>query len=191
MRLAFLLELVLAVGVGLALARANGDDPSLFIPAGWARTVVHVCHTGGHVLAGIGLVVGLGTWIEAARRRGPKPWGPGRWVWSVTAGALLWAAAWWVVQYAWAATRPGDRSALIGPLVEALTDLPGDEFFVPATGFLVAVALTHRFAGVARGPAADGREWAGRIYVALLAATVVVSSVAWNLSGRSGMGGQG
>lgn len=178
MRLAFLLELVLAVGVGLALDRASRNEtytPLLQVHANWVEAARDACDFGGHLLAGIGLVVGLGTWLEAARRRGPKPWGPGRWVWSVMAGFLLWAAALWSASYVYVVSQPHGRE-YANDLVRNLADTDSDRFLVTSAGILIAVVATRRLAGVVHGPTPDAREWAGRIYLAVL---LLMAGVGW------------
>src|SRR5262249_46259973 len=82
MRLHDLLEIGLAVGVGLGLARYRLTWPERAETFGAPSRI-------DSFLAGVGLVGGLATFVERVRGRSPVRWGPGRWVWCLVASSLL------------------------------------------------------------------------------------------------------
>jgi hypothetical protein len=86
MKLGYILEMILAVAVGLTLAHgwvpAQGLSMDMF-----ARMTYSF-------IAGVLFVESIGVWIEKARRRGPNPWGVGRMTWSTLGGACIIAWAW-------------------------------------------------------------------------------------------------
>ena len=121
----------------------------------------------GAVLAGV-----VGLWIEAARGRSLRPWGAGRRGWSLLALVYLLRLGGRLSLNLGLLRSADSLSLLMIYLGRELDYLITNIDFDPAC-ILVAVALTSRMAGTARGPAADTREWAGR---ALLAAIVVEES---------------
>src|SRR4051794_37354566 len=86
MRLAYAQELLIAVGVGMGLARYRLNWSEL---SGLNSWLVWLEITVGGVCAGVALVGGLGLLIERARGKSPSPWGPGRWAWLFLASYLV------------------------------------------------------------------------------------------------------
>jgi hypothetical protein len=176
-RLAFLMELILGTAVGLGVFRdrillhATIDFGFPIESPGWVRWLGTL---GESVFEGVGLVVGIGTWVEAARRRAPQTWGPGRWVWSVVAASIIPSSAYVLVTGHWADFPQfrGMRLSAYPPIV-----LHQVRFFATVPWFLVALAFTRWLARTGRTPATDGRERAGRAYAVLLVAVAVVVTV--------------
>jgi hypothetical protein len=175
-RLGYALELVLVLAVGMALARWSAHS---MVAAGYYRSgVVRQFQLFAEpFLAGAALAGGLGTWLEAARRRSPPIWGIGRWSWSVTAlTVLLYSAVESTVQMAvrWKKFGHPDVKAALGQ-VQGQCILT---MFYPQTCWVLAAAwLTSRICGQPRDLAPDAREWAGRVFLAL----VVMWGIAYNV----------
>jgi hypothetical protein len=178
-RLAFLMELVVALAVGLGFARDLGGglraDP--FLEPGFVTLGSNFVFA---VLAGFGLVVGLDTWLEAARRRGPIPWGPGRWVWSVVAAYMVLKAASCLpvmmastraVILMWPVALPYPRN------IRDVESVVLVDFDNTVPWLLGAVAFTRWVARSDRTAATDARERTGRAYAVLLVALAVAVKV--------------
>src|SRR4051812_14397446 len=97
-RLAYALEAILALAVGLSLARAVTSSGTFeFLleskPTGsisWAIYIAtYIKAIGGAICTGVALTEGVALWIEVARKRSPAIWGLGRWMWSTTSMALI------------------------------------------------------------------------------------------------------
>ena len=89
MRIGYILELVVAIGVGLGLARHRLTDPDLAYSFGVLSWFVSFEIGADAFFAGVGLVGGLAVLVERLRGRSPSPWGPGRRVWFLVASYLL------------------------------------------------------------------------------------------------------
>jgi hypothetical protein len=175
-RLGYALELVLVLAMGMALGRWAAHSP---VAAGYFRSDVvrQFQFFVEPILAGMALAGGLGTWLEAARRRSPPNWGIGRWSWSVAAlTVLLYSVAESTVQMAILWKRQGHPD-----VKGALGQVQGQcilTTFYPQTCWVLAAAwLTFRISGQARDPNPDAREWAGRVFLAL----VVMWGIAYNV----------
>jgi hypothetical protein len=166
-RLGYALELVVVLAAGMGLARWAASSP-------WAKAYLNRGDLGRRVqflvepiLAGIALAGGLGTWLEAARRRSPPTWDIGRWCWSVTAlTVLLYSVAESTMQMAVLWKRQGHPDVKVAIAYAQNSVLTA---FYPQTCWVLAAALiTSRIASQPRVPAPDAREWAGRVFLALL-----------------------
>ena len=157
MKLGYLLELVLAIAVGLALAHG-------WTEAAWVTRlktldlVIWLFSTPAYTLFScVILVEAAALWIEKARGRGPRPWGIGRLTWSTLGVVCLGSWGWHL--FAILLTQRLPRW-------NAMSDM---SFWSLARGFSVrptevmawvppAVFLTARLAGLPRDPEPDGRE---------------------------------
>jgi hypothetical protein len=159
--IAYVLELVAAVAVGLGMlryARLVGMPFDLATRRG-------VLDAWSYLAAGLALVGLVGTAVEVARRRSPERWGLGRWTWAI-------AGLYTVVIHGLGVAK-GIRDAMfyLGlPWIYFYGLLWAWPYLGPA---LVSAWLTARMARLPRDPKPDAREWTGRIYGLL----VVVASV--------------
>jgi hypothetical protein len=169
MRLGLLLELILAIGLGLGLARLRFDNP------GW-RQMPHdnwVTWSGSMsqtVLAWAILVVGLGTLAERWRGKSPVAWGPGRLASVVLASVALLKILDRVLDYLSRRFSVSPIQPVPEAIREAFTDFYSDHLPFDAALFLLGLGLACWAAPArpsVRAPA-DGREWAGRIVIALV-----------------------
>ncbi len=152
----YLLELVAALAVGMALAR-----PVFQIRQASGEIV-------GAALTGVALIEGLAVWLEAARRRGPPAWGFGRATWSIAGGASVFYIIFNGLHSAlgtpgWSSPLPFLRELIIGTKFYY-----GYPVWRLMPWCLPAFYFTLRLAGWPRGSAPDGREWAGRLYAILV-----------------------
>lgn len=180
MRISYMLELVLAVCFGLALARSRLCDPH------WVE--FHVTHAKddinaliaqfeegiGCVLAGTAFVTGLGTFIERERGKSPTKWGFGRWT---LASLYVYMAVSYLVEVIDTAVR-NYRSSHLHSLFIVIERLNRNYFydFVPqeVTLFLLALGIVSLAAPARPRETADAREWTGRaVATALVTAWIV------------------
>ncbi len=198
MRLSYLLELVLAVCVGLGLARYRLTGPELadtltqLPPIYWYEEGID------SFLAGMALVGGLGTLIERARGKSPAAWGPGRWAWASLAIYLVIHLLEWTAEI----TAQYNQAIVANPRVgigqnslweKILQEQRGGYSGLLLTSipwFLLALGLTSLAAPGRRDSSPDAREWAGRLFAASIVA-VAIGFTALLLLGfkPSGMGG--
>jgi hypothetical protein len=161
MKLGYLLELILALAVGLALAQG-------WTEAEWVARLktldllIWLCSNPAYTLfSGVILVEAVALWIESARGRGPRPWGFGRMTWSTLGVVCLGSWSRLIVS-----ALIGQRLPRWGGSKPFLT-LARDFSTHPAEYLAwvpLAVFLTARLAALPRDPRPDGREWAGRIF---------------------------
>lgn len=170
MRLRFAMELVLALGVGLGLARYRltwPDREETFGP----MTQIDALEVGiDSLLAGIGLVEGLATVVERFRGKSPVPWGPGRRAWVVVAGYLLLNVLDHVLGSIAAKFAPGlfIRDSPVDLVLQGIRGRYG-LFLLPAMSwFLLALGLAALAERAPRGAPPDAREWSGRAFAAVL-----------------------
>jgi hypothetical protein len=176
MRLAYGLELVFVLAVGLGLARAQYESPGVRGRLAIQPVSARLRQLGGTALTGMAWAGAVGLWVESIRKRSPRPWGIGRATWAIvgtyailnTATGLVFAL---ITELRRSGRIPG--SDWVGTVVRLyLWQLSGD-----FTWALVAFWLAAGWAGWMRGGVADAREWAGRAF----GGVVVVSSVALRL----------
>jgi hypothetical protein len=173
MRLAYLLELVLAIGVGLGLARYRLNWPDLPESYPHLASIDQFEVGSDSFLAGVGLVGGLALGLRAALGRERRPWGPGRWVWFLIPTYLLLTLS---DRVAGTVAARSIRSFSSDPLgAEVINGFWGDYggFLLPADDlrfvwFLLAAGLTGLVARAPHDPAPDAREWAGRVVAVLI-----------------------
>jgi len=189
MRLKYALELVLAVAVGLGFNRyrATGEDYAECYGTGFQQFQ----DGADSILAGVALVEGLGILIERVRGKSPSRWGPGRWVWCLAATYLALQMLDLVRDNAAARlSRTFSSDPLWSDVLRCVRGKYG-EFLIPSFGwFLTALGLTALVARREESTAADGREWSGRAYAALVV-VVLLCFKALTLLGfyQGGMGG--
>lgn len=194
MRLAFVMESIVVAALGMAFATWIIHEPNrvpYYRYAAWGRQFKDAADG---FLAAVALAGCLGVWIERARRRSPRPWGPGRWAWSVVGLYIL-------LDYGFHFTRKAvlDRERMVRisatdkPSVEILGKILAGfhadarlhvfELFRGAPPYiLIALGLTYLAACSEPCPRADGREWAGRFFAVLVAIAGIM-----NLFGLGGI----
>jgi hypothetical protein len=163
--IAYVLELVAAVAVGLGMvqyARSVGSPFDLATRWGLSEAWVYLS-------SGIALVGLVGLVVEVARRRSPERWGLGRWTWAI--------AGLYVVAIHLAGVAKGVREGMF------YLGFPWIYFYGlrPAWPYLgvglVSTWLAARMARLPRDPKPDAREWAGRVYGVLVVVTSVLRLV--------------
>jgi hypothetical protein len=173
-RLAYILELVVAVAISAALSRDQLAEPrtrahlAVAPPSEWVRLA------GGAILTGLAISGGVGLALESARGRRPSSWGLGRWIWSIAgvyvalnlATALVFAAATQFRQH---------RTLVRGEVLLRVTRyyVASSMLTDSAVWFLTAVCATAMFAGSPRDPEPDAREWLGRVFASVCVATLI------------------
>ena len=182
-RLADLVEWVVAIAVGLAVMRWIAADPfdlELERISGRYRDVVF------SILAGVAVVEGLVLSWETVRRRGPAMWGPGRWVWAATGLFLLISVSLNLIVMATRdesefvvvegqANLPGDDSEIVWVFRSSLSGVINTFCEVFPAGVMIA-GLASAWAGWPRDPHPDPRERAGQFFAAMLVGEAIV----WN-----------
>jgi hypothetical protein len=170
MRLHYLLEIVLAVGVGFGLARYRLTWPERAETFG-APSRIDSFELGiDSFLAGVGLVGGLATFVERVRGRSPVRWGTGRRVWCLVASYLLLTLLNELVGTIALRFTPGIfiQDSVSTDITRGLRGRYGE--FLPQfmTWFLLALGLTSLADPTPRTPTPDGRECCGRVFAAVL-----------------------
>jgi hypothetical protein len=164
--IAYILELVAAVAVGLGLYRYAD---AVGMPFDWA-TRRGVLAGWTYLSTGIALVGLVGVAVEAARRRSPELWGMGRWTWAI---AGIYAVA---VHGVGGAKGIREHMFYLGMPWVYFYGLPDAwPYLGPA---LASAWLAARMARLPRDPKPDAREWAGRVYGTLVVVTSVIRLVA-------------
>ncbi len=189
MRMFFLMELVLAAGVGFGVARLHLGNPdwSDYHPANswidWSEDAIDC------VLAGTALVLGLGTITERALGKLPPIWGPGRWL-LASLSIFLPACLLAEISNTIVSHRLGEFQNSV--LKDILHGLRGRYYeFLPAdiSYLVVAMALTWWIAPGRRNDA-DAREWTGRaIALLIVGAACVFRLLQWSGFRETFMGG--
>lgn len=165
MRIAYLVELVVTCAAGLAVARWElGDLKAL--GGGISRMVFEVewwARAGSGFLTGLGAAGFVGLAVEVARGRAPRPWGLGRWAWSLVG---LWLVARPLFSLAsdvayWLRGGGEPWRVFLGGLPDTLRGAMMLGAWRDPFCLVIALALVRRMASP--GPVAtDAREWAGR-----------------------------
>jgi hypothetical protein len=169
MRIAILLELILAIGLGLGMARLRMDNP------GWGQTPHNnwVTYSGSLsqvILAWAVIVVGLGTLAERWRGRSADSWGAGRLGSVALAFVSVLKILDCVVDSLSRKLTTTPTQPVADAIREALTDFYSDHLPFDTALLLLAFGLAWWAApGRARvRTRADAREWLGRIIIALV-----------------------
>ena len=173
MRLHYALELVLALGVGLGLARYRLTWPEqveTFGALSWADSFEIGADS---FFAGFGLVGGLATFVERVRGKSPVPWGPGRRVWFFTASYLFLTIFDKALGTIAIRFQPGIyiQNSLSTEITRGLRGRYGEFLLQPMTWFLSALGLALLAGRTQRHPILDEREWGGRVFAAVLVTT--------------------
>ncbi len=159
--IAYVLELVAAVAVGLGMFRYARTVGMPFF-ATWRGLL----DAWDYLSAGIALVGLVGIVVEVVRRRSPERWGLGRWTWAI-AGLYIVA-----IHVLGVAKGVRDSMFYLGmPWIYFYGLRQAWPYLGPA---LVSAWLAARMARLPRDRKPDAREWAGRVYGALV---VVISIV--------------
>jgi len=168
-RLGYAMEFVVVLAVGMGLARfvwvVYGKDAETLLD----RLQIFIVP----FLVGIGLAGGLGTWLEAARRRSPPIWGVGRWAWSVSALCVLLKVLDLSVNLLFSHWRGNDAIHELGMVGDLMILLFARETWWIST----AAWLTSLIIRQPRDPSPDAREWAGHFYLAALVAYGIASQI--------------
>jgi hypothetical protein len=182
MKLAYAMELVVVLAIGIAFARWHIGDP-VFTAADipnrlWVKTIAE------GFLTGVALIGCLGVWTEFATRRSPQPWGPGRWAWSIVGLHVISRFVFSLIDLAaWSY-----RSISSGRSISAMTYAYQIRMelcfrFLDSVPFML-IALGVTCLVVMRGESSipDAREWSGRGFATL----IVVSTIVFSLAGAVG-----
>ncbi len=173
MKLSFVLESIAVVSVGLGLARWHIQDPVYaegYADSGGAEWLRQV---GDGFFAGVAVAGFLGLMVEVAARRSPRPWGLGRWAWSVVGLFVVSRHALGVVFDAIVHWYMGMMKEFAADLLPRLRANLCHWLLAIAPYLIIAVWTTRWVSGPKAGRA-DGREWAGRIFGILIIVTMVV-----------------
>jgi hypothetical protein len=165
MRIYLLMEVILAMALGLALARIGVAD------RGGLQVYSLSLELANEVLAGFAIVLGTVTWLEAARRGRRIAWGPGRRAWSALLAYLLLNNLFLMGRVVGYVSRHPSTGPLPARLVENLRQHHASGLLAPVVTGILALGLTHLLCRAAPEPEADSREWVLRGASALTLAT--------------------
>jgi hypothetical protein len=158
-RLSYVAELVLILGVGMALARAcrEGQPVGFYGP----RQVVEPFLVG---VAATGAIM-LG-W-ETLRRPSERAWGIGRWTWWVTGLCALIDLSINLIHSCCNFWMRG-KIVSVDSLLRTTRGACTSQFYGGVSWILAATWVASRISGVLRDTGPDGREVAGRILLVLV-----------------------
>lgn len=170
MRLLYWMEIVLALSVGLGLARYRLTWPEQAETFGTLSWVDSFEIGVDSIFAGVGLVGGLATFVERVRGKSPVCWGPGRWVWSIVASYLVLTTLDKILGTMAIRFEPGIyiQNSLSTEIIRGLRGRYFEFLLQPMTWFLTALGLTSLAGRTQRNPILDGRECGGRVFAAVL-----------------------
>ena len=180
-RIVDLLEWVVALAVGFATFRAclavpNWRSQWEGADRAWTKLTYVVVLT----LVGITIVEGLALAVERARGRGPRPWGIGRWTWSMASIYLVLKVAFDLMRLVltnsmWRRASWGRawHEELAPLFIYSLASVFRIYFAFAMAAFLVTV----RLAGSPSDPAPDAREWSGRVFAVFVVVWPIASNV--------------
>lgn len=169
-KIAYVMEIILAIAVGLAAWRYEAGHYRLDY-----LNFRHFELIAGYFLPGVALVGALGTWFEAVRRRAPAHWGLGRLTWSIAGLYIVFVNLSLTAQlvqnylhgnYWWRA------SGLAGGVTRMWDNHEYDLGWVVA-----AVWITALVSQLPGDPSPDGREWAGRVFSVLVMAASLLGAI--------------
>ena len=177
-RIIDLVEWVVAAAIGLATFRAclalphwrllwdRADDA-------WTRLTFVIAPA----LSGVAIFEGLVLAVERARGRGPRPWGVGRWTWSIAAIFLVLKAVFDLVSLVLLTVRATgampSRDTLARYCAYYLSLTFGAHFACALAAFLITAGLT-----LPPAPAsADAREWSGRVFATFIMGWAMVTAI--------------
>lgn len=183
-RVIYVLELVFALGIGLALARARLDialKQEMFevdAQGEWIEIpyplLTQLAGAAESVLAGAVLVGCSMTWFEKLRGRSPDPWGPGRWAWSILGIYLVFKDLQIGLDWAVAKFAHGKQVGCLHKLAEE----QAEGFAINASCILLALVPTYWASAGGRKPTVDDRELAGWC----IAVSIVVLWIAFEIA---------
>ncbi len=167
MKLSYVIESIVVVAFGLGFARWHIQDPNY--SSGYAQLIwaLWLKEAGNGFFAGAAMAGFLGLLIEVASRRSPRPWGLGRWAWSVVGLFLVSRHA---IETTHIAKLYWSRGYTLASFVEQLLPEARVNFsnllFAIVPYIVIAVGVTHWVCAGNEGNAtpSDGREWAGRVF---------------------------
>ena len=162
MSLRLVMELILAIAVGLGLCRATMEYWSYLLWFGWGLTA------SASFFAGVALVFGPGTWLEAARRKERVAWGTGRQIWSTVSVYYLLTNAIELARMLIQTWRRGPGPGWVRPILSHRFQSNTDDFFGPVAIGIVSYGITRIMARDHSEPPADAREWVLRVAAALV-----------------------
>jgi hypothetical protein len=165
MKLFLMMEVILAMAIGLGLARIGVADRSGLKLYSLSLEVAN------EILAGFGLVFGMVTWLEAARRRTRVAWGLGRRTWSAILAYLLLNNLFLMgLVVGYESRHPGSAS-LSTRLADTLRQHHAGGLLAPVATGMLAIGLTRLLCRTGPEPEPDPREWLLRGTSALTLAT--------------------
>jgi hypothetical protein len=172
-RLGYLLEMVVALAVGLALARWSSE--SVMGAGKWTANMLltRLRYAVEPALSGVALVGFAGVAVEVFRKRTPKVWGVGRWIWSLSGLLILIDLGLQLSFETVLIWRSKGRLPSSDQIQRVMRGLLSSHFFSQGAWFLLGVCVTAWAAGQLRDPDPDAREWTGRVFLAILVAWAV------------------
>lgn len=177
-RIVDLLEWIVALALGLATYRACFALPIWRLQwaqadNAWTRMTFVIAP----ILFGVAIFEGLALAVERARGRGPRPWGVGRWTWSIAAIYVVLKAAFDLVSLVLLTVRATGamptRDTLARYFIYYLLLTFGAHFACALAAFIV----TAQLAGLPAAPSLDGREWSGRVFAAFVVGWAMVTAI--------------
>lgn len=172
LKLVNVLELVVGLAAGMALARFTSD-----LSGTSQYNVFLYLRLTAAFLAGISLVMGLRLWVEAIRPHEHRVWGIGRWTWSLSAASIMLHVARMAVAAPSTIYRREQRIITYNELNSSVISAAEWPINV-LPGFLIAFLITARIARWPRDPAPDYREWTGLAFASLLIIHFAASQIA-------------
>ena len=168
-RIVDLLEWVVALAVGLATFRACFALPIWRLQ--WERAEIGLVRLAlfiASTLFGVAIFEGVVLAVGRARGRGPRPWGIGRWTWSIAAIYVVLKVASDLANIVLAMARTiktlPDCKALSNYFSYYLASAFSAQFACALAAFLITARLT----GLTTNPSPDAREWSGRVFAVLV-----------------------
>jgi hypothetical protein len=178
MKLSSVAELIVVIAAGLGLGRWTDRAAIEYGPAVEPTAIYRFRGFASGFFAGAAAVGSLSLLVEVGRRRSPRPWGPGRWAWSVVglslASQLALSFFVGVMMNWWTGTMEKYFNLILADTNLNICILT----FRYSPHVLIAVWAT-RVASGAHAAQADAREWSGVAFGILL---VVTSSASYVLA---------
>lgn len=193
MRIGFLVELIVAIGLGFAAIRWAERNEHVRQTRSFDPFVVTKITTYVNPFVMILSLAGLVAVVcERLSGRRPACFGVGRWIWASTGGFVLANAlrefVRWRTTYTRATINPGTSSLLSLPA--GFSDWFGGWLFSGSggaiTSTILGVCIAYWVARPCRGVRADGREWTGRAFGFLVVAWSIVLHALWFMNVKYG-----
>jgi hypothetical protein len=173
MSIAYLMELVAALAVGLGFSVVNDG---IRMERGLNENPARIRDFAFDLFLGVASAELIGLAVERSRGRGPAVWGFGRWVWALFGVAALLEFG---KGLAYAALADAVDRRVMPRLSEVYHNAVMTPWWLVAGLAWIPVAfwVTARLARLPGDPNPDAREWAGRVFGVTLPAVKVILMV--------------